>query len=565
MKKVLAIVRASTDAQETQSQKKEVIEFVRTKGYKTEEILTLERAGASARSLNKSYLEFIEEIKTIIETQKSIEAVALWSLDRLGRVDTILIEMKNYFVSHKIQVYVKNPSITLLTASGDVDGGAEIAWGVFATMVKQQTEDIFNKFKRGKERNKTLNRWNGGSKHKILYGYTLDENNYIIVDEEESAIIRKIFQLYSSGKYSLDSLTKEFDEQGITLRGKTITINLLCKVIDNKAYYGELNKCGRKYTPIITEELYKKCEVIRKANNKCITKSTKYVCLCSKLLKCPICGTNLSKHMKYYSCHIHNQNIYIKNFRTCSFNEEINIDVLDSIVWDVASHKYLDYLLNNGNNREDDIKENISIVKSKLVQCNKQIDDIDIKQKRLLDAYLDNALLSQVEFNKRKQKLQSEFVSVNDKIKAYKKQIEDLNRQISSLHSDNKTIKMMLETNRITDVKQKFDIVHKFIKKVEFANDKFNGYCSNYITITDIEDKVYKYVYQFKNPHYLSRCYCWDGSNYVPSPITQELFLDRKDYCYEFNNFNAFEDVMKQMAQDYEIEHPEFEEQITED
>lgn len=54
MAKVLCIVRSSTEAQEIESQKKELIEFCKTKGFADGDMLFIEAQGASARSLNKS-------------------------------------------------------------------------------------------------------------------------------------------------------------------------------------------------------------------------------------------------------------------------------------------------------------------------------------------------------------------------------------------------------------------------------------------------------------------------------------------------------------------------------
>ncbi|WP_337385905.1 recombinase family protein [Prevotella sp.] len=77
-KKILCIVRASTERQETESQKKELIEYCITKGFSLEEIDYIEVAGASARKLNKKYIQMLEDIKATLLTSPTIKAVALW-------------------------------------------------------------------------------------------------------------------------------------------------------------------------------------------------------------------------------------------------------------------------------------------------------------------------------------------------------------------------------------------------------------------------------------------------------------------------------------------------------
>ena len=55
-KKILCIIRASTEKQETESQKKELVAYCITKGYAVEEMAFIEVAGASAVKLNKKYI-----------------------------------------------------------------------------------------------------------------------------------------------------------------------------------------------------------------------------------------------------------------------------------------------------------------------------------------------------------------------------------------------------------------------------------------------------------------------------------------------------------------------------
>ena len=59
MAKVLCIVRSSTEAQEIESQKKELIEFCKTKGFADGDMLFIEAQGASARVLKRSYTSWL--------------------------------------------------------------------------------------------------------------------------------------------------------------------------------------------------------------------------------------------------------------------------------------------------------------------------------------------------------------------------------------------------------------------------------------------------------------------------------------------------------------------------
>lgn len=86
----------------------------------------IEVAGASAVKLNKKYIQMLEDIKATI---LSIPTVALW---HLGRVESKLHEMKEWFLQHKIQVYCKNPDFTLLDDTGKESAAGSLAFSMFA-------------------------------------------------------------------------------------------------------------------------------------------------------------------------------------------------------------------------------------------------------------------------------------------------------------------------------------------------------------------------------------------------------------------------------------------------
>ena len=261
MKKILAVIRESTEHQEIESQKKELTEFCISKGFKENQIEYIAESGASARKVNKKYIQMLEDIKETLISKK-IKNCAFWHLNRLGRVKSKIDEMQEWFIKNKIQVYIKNPSLTLLNDDGSVNAGAEIAWGIYGVMVKQETDEMFEKMKRGKNRNAENKKYNGGPI--VKFGYMLDKDNYVVPNQEEVELVHLIYNEYLTGKYSVFSLAKELNERGITQRGKKLTSYFISKVLTTTAYIGFTNtkKSNRKFTPIISNEMYEKCKEI---------------------------------------------------------------------------------------------------------------------------------------------------------------------------------------------------------------------------------------------------------------------------------------------------------------
>ena len=290
--KILCIVRASTEKQETESQKKELVDYCKTLGFTDSDMEFIEVAGASARKLNKKYIQMLEHIKATLLSSPTINAVALWHLNRLGRVESKLHEMKEFFVTNKIQVYCKNPDFTLLDDKGNESAAGGIAFSVYASMVKYETDEMFDKMKRGKDRNKANGIYYGGN---IKYGITLDENKHFIINTEEAAIVRKIYDLYSTGKYSIYKLANELNSLGYTKNGKKFNYDMIQGVLADTSYYTK---------NIISKELFDKCKAIKEKTIAVKrTKEYRNVNFAVGLLKCSCCGRNYIAAGDFYTCY----------------------------------------------------------------------------------------------------------------------------------------------------------------------------------------------------------------------------------------------------------------------
>lgn len=503
MKKVLAIIRASTERQETESQKKELTEYLSQYGFSKESIITLEVAGASARKKNPKYLQMLEDIKNTILTNKDIKAVGLWNLDRLGRVDDSLIEMKNWFINQKIQLYCKSPSLTLLNEDGTVNGGAEIAFGVFASLIKQQTEDLFNKFNRGKDRNRQQGRFNGG---KMKFGYTVDKDGYFIINPEEKQVLDTIYKEYSTGKYSYVKLANELDSRGITKRGHKITALALHKLLKDLSYIGKGEYS--KFPPIIDESLFNKVKNIREHNEKQHTKeSSGRVHLGLKILKCS-CGNNYIASNKYYTCYAAATKYrQLDPTKICDSNIYIPIDLMDRLLWYVSTWNYVDYNMKLSKVSVKDKKEQSKVLTLKINKLQQDIDKCVQRSDRNNQLYIDGDLTDkQYTFNK--VKIESDKARFNKEIEVYKADLNTLENEIFALKmDDSKSYDVAFNDIKNADDKKKYEIVHKFVKQATLEREAmftlvikielFNGEVITWKYYSRSEGKLYRYCKEY--------------------------------------------------------------------
>ena len=231
----------------------------------------------------------LENIKRKIET-KRLDAVALWHLNRLGRTETSLSAMKEYFEKNKIQVYVKNPYLQLFDIDSNgqkiLNPGCSIAWSLFAAMIKYETEEQFEKTKGGKQSSKEQGKCVSG---RARYGYTIDDKKFIHEHSEESKIVRLIYEKYINENTTAKQIAQWLNENGYTFRKgnngniKQWTEPQVRIILSNTTYIG---KGKYKYPAIIDDEQFKKCQEIRKTRNIAFDKAItqKHYYLCSKFI-----------------------------------------------------------------------------------------------------------------------------------------------------------------------------------------------------------------------------------------------------------------------------------------
>lgn len=513
MKTILCVIRTSTEEQETASQKKDMLEFCISRGFKEEDIEWIEVAGTSARKQNEKYVQMIALIKSTILNNPDIKNCALWHLNRLGRVDSILVEMKNWFIENHIQVYVKNPSLTLLNSDGSVNSGTEIAWGLFATMVKQDTEEIFAKMRRGKKRNSEQMKFNGGCETR--FGYRVDNSGYIVPDVKESKLVKLIYDEYVTGKWSAIKLAKELKSRGIKQRNdKDITWIFVSKVLSDTAYIGYTDndnaKSHRKFTPIIDQDIWEKVKMIRENHIfKRTSKESKRTSFGVGVLKCSCCGSHYIANDKYYVCY--------KKKNTSKFNgactdaARIRTDVFDELIWDIASTIHIGYLQNLDEKSITQYESEKAVLLQKMNESNNLLMKLTERKKRVVNLYADGEL-TEAEFKGKKGKLIADHIHHQNKMLEYGYEINRIDRTIADIRKPSKErimetfLDVMNEGNRL---KCK-EIILKHIKVAYLGNVVENGKKSVRIEIEANNGTKYTFLqHKTRNDAKQNNLYVW--------------------------------------------------------
>ena len=144
-------------------------------------------------------------------------------------------------------------------------------------------------------------------------------------------LVRKAFELYASGKYSLRALDEEMYHRGLRSRaGGRLGKNGLSRMLNNPFYKGtlELSTTGQrfpgKHEPLVSSKLYRRVQ--DRLNGKHRPMKTRHAYAFSKLIQCELCGYSLvaetQKGIEYYRCHT--SSCEMKTLRADKLIEEID-------------------------------------------------------------------------------------------------------------------------------------------------------------------------------------------------------------------------------------------------
>lgn len=445
-KKCLLFARTSTTKQEIDSQVKDVKNFAESLGFT--EFEYLEKRGASAYKVAYEYKDMIEDMKSIIEHNKDIRTVVVWSLNRLFRNERMGIELKEWFIENKIQLYVKEPFIKLLNDDGTVNTATELTFAIFSIFAKQEVDELRAKIKRAKTRDKALHKYIGGPV--VAYGYKINAQNYIEPDPETSKIVNDIFDLYGTGEWSYTTLSKEINER----YGTNISWHYIYTVLHNTKYYD-----NTVYPPIITEAQYKKSEQQRH-NTVTRPAQSKHHHFANRLIKCPVCGRGYTGNIRDYRCTLSGM--------THTRTQTISIPLLDGLLWLIASHLEGEWLL-NASTKEDYVKKQ-AVLEGKIKSAEQSLAKGEKRAERGKKMALEG-LIEVEEYKDILKEVELEQKETRQKIEQWQMEISEIDSLIKKDGKDIQRVLQLSDTISAMDEQQMYGIVRRWIKRITYTSD----------------------------------------------------------------------------------------------
>ena len=282
----------------------------------------------------------------------------------------------------------------------------------------------------------------------------------IDVDTEKAPLVRKGFELYSTGKYTLKQIAKALKDLGLrSYKGNVLAVSCVQRILKSTFYYGIFEFNGETYQgshePLISKKLFDKCQEVMKDRGHIMTRKSENFFPFRGLLTCGECSCAITaetqKGHNYYRC--------TKKKSICSqkyVREELLTEQMKSFLKKVSlpsqdTEKVLRELDKDEQKAREDSKVFVENLKSELIA-------VEIKLDKLLSAYLDEVITSG-EYTAQKQKMLDQRVELKEKIH----EIED--KGVSWLEPARAWIKSLNQAEKLLQSGNKSEMT-TFLKQI---------------------------------------------------------------------------------------------------
>jgi site-specific DNA recombinase len=245
-------------------------------------------------------------------TKNNIHVLLCEKVDRLTR------NMKEAVVANDWIEEDENRHIHFVKQNLDIHKFAKsdekFRWDIEIVLAKKFISNLSEEVKKGQAEKISQ----GGMPAKPPMGYkTIGDKGHKshIIDENYAPFIRKIFEYYGSGNYSMRATNEKVYQEGLrTVAGKKLMKGMLDQILRNPFYCGSFLWKGKVYKgiheSIVSKELYDKVQHVR--TRKVTPHYSKHSHQFRKMMACIECGGTITgetqKGTVYYHCsHYHQE------------------------------------------------------------------------------------------------------------------------------------------------------------------------------------------------------------------------------------------------------------------
>lgn len=343
--------------------------------------------------------------------KKAFDTIIVYTLDRFAR---------NRYDSAVYKAKLKRNGVRVLSAKENItsDPSGIILESVLEGMAEYYSVELAQKVKRGMTENALACRWASG---RIPFGYTIDPEKHLQINESLVPIVQKAFEMYAAGSKISDIVKYINSCHVMTGMGNKFGRSSLDRMLRSETYIGVFRwadiRKENAVPAIISHDLFYRCQARHNtARHKKNARPSEIYLLAGKI-RCGGCGNAMvgmsgksrnGSLYHYYSC-------YSNRRRTTKCDTgHLRRDKLEQTIADHAAS-----ILKT--------PENLNIISEQAIKANTDVKNYHlesmIKQKKDISKNLDNCMKA----------VDKGLVSVTlmERIKQYEAELESLEKDIS--------------------------------------------------------------------------------------------------------------------------------------
>ncbi|HEY4502102.1 MAG TPA: recombinase family protein [Candidatus Paceibacterota bacterium] len=335
----------------------------------------------------------------------AIKILICEKVDRLSRNFKDAVEIDEWIQSdEERQVHLVKDSLVMHKNSRSQE---KLNWGVRIIFAKNYIDNLSEEVKKG-QAEKIRQGWLP-TKPPLGYKTTGEKGRKVhVIDSEKGSLVREMFELYSTGQYSIRKLCLVMKEKGLrTGLGNALVKSRMAEILGDPFYYGAMRWNGEtyeaKHEPLISRGLFD--EVQRILHKGSAPLYSKHLHTLKGFVKCAECGGLVTweekKGIVYGHC-----NSYRKCTKRPWYKEAEVVSQLAGVfeklvIKSKRIREWLRETLRESNRSEGEMRQ------TKLAALQGQIDRIGLKLDRAYEDRLDGRISAEA-YDKKAKELEHE-------------------------------------------------------------------------------------------------------------------------------------------------------------
>jgi len=253
-------------------------------------------------------------------------------------------------------------------------------------------------------------------------GYLNDLRNHTIIpDPDKFKLVRKVFELYATGDYSLKDIRNKMVSIGLfTRKGNPLALATIQRLLKNSFYYGLFKYNGEmhqgKHKPMIAKKLFEKCQNVMAYRGRPQKRKVREFAF-RGLFFCGECGCSFTSEVQkghnYYRCTKKREKCGQKYIREEILDKQIS-DIIQKV--SLPESWYDEMILELEKDSEQEYQDSVVFVqnlKSDIEKCENKLD-------KLLDEKLDGTI-DKEEYIAKKNKILNKKLDFEEKLKDFER------------------------------------------------------------------------------------------------------------------------------------------------